>query len=177
MILSADGLVLTNAHVGDGATSIVVTLAAQTTGHSASVVGIDSTNDVAVIKVQGVSALTPVKLGSSASAQVGDPVIAIGNALDLQGGPTVTEGIISALNRSISDPGISLSGLIQTDAAINPGNSGGPLVNSAGEVIGMNTATTTAAQNIGFAISIDKIQSLLPGLEKATGTSLTSAHA
>jgi S1-C subfamily serine protease len=177
MVLTSDGLVLTNAHVIDGATAITVTLAGQTRAHLASVVASDTVDDVAVIRVQGVAGLTPVTFGSSASLAVGQGVIAIGDALDLGGAPTVTEGIVSALNRTISDPTGRLTGLIQTDAAINPGNSGGPLVNGAGEVIGMNTAVSGSAQNIGFAIGIDRIRALLPALEKGTGTNLASAPA
>jgi S1-C subfamily serine protease len=121
-----------------------------------------------------------VQLGNSSDLKVGDSVIAIGNALNLQGGMTVTEGIVSALNRSIDaggEPGSgggteSLSGLIQTDAAINPGNSGGPLVNAAGQVIGINTATSGDAQNIGFAIAIDNAKPVIDQLRK--GGSATS---
>jgi serine protease Do len=97
---------------------------------------------------------------------VGDPVVAIGNALALQGGPTVTEGIVSALGRTISEQnGVRLQQVIQTDAAINPGNSGGPLVDSRGRVIGINTAVAGQAQNIGFAISIDQAKQVVDDLE------------
>ncbi|HEX2062853.1 MAG TPA: trypsin-like peptidase domain-containing protein, partial [Acidimicrobiales bacterium] len=112
----------------------------------------------------------PVKLGRSADVRVGDSVLAIGNALALPGGPTVTQGIVSALDRSVGDGNTELSGLIQTDAAINPGNSGGPLVDAAGEVIGINTAVIQSAgggglaQNIGFAIAIDAVKPMLDEL-------------
>src|SRR5204862_1333366 len=105
------------------------------------------------------------------------------NALNLQGGMTVTEGIVSALNRSIDAGGQgeggteSLAGLIQTDAAINPGNSGGPLVNSAGQVIGINTATSGDAQNIGFAIAIDKAKPVIDQLKKGGGSTSSGSSA
>jgi putative serine protease PepD len=166
MVISSDGMVLTNAHVVSGATSISVTLVGQTDAHPADVLGTDAGNDVAVLKMRNVSGLETVQLGSSTSLRVGDNVIAIGNALALRGGPTVTEGIVSALDRSLDTGSSTLVGLIQTDAAINPGNSGGPLVNSSGEVVGMNTAISTDAQNIGFAIAVDKIKPLLATLEK-----------
>jgi S1-C subfamily serine protease len=138
--------------------------------------GVDTTHDLALVKINGVSNLPTAQLGKSGDLKVGDSVIAIGNALNLQGGMTVTEGIVSALNRSIdagSDGGgssESLSGLIQTDAAINPGNSGGPLVNAAGQVIGINTATSGAAQNIGFAIAIDNAKPVIDQLRKGGST-------
>jgi S1-C subfamily serine protease len=118
-----------------------------------------------------------VTLGSSANLKVGDDVVAIGNALDLKGGFTVTRGIVSALNRSIdSEDGGQLTGLIQTDAAINPGNSGGPLVNAAGQVVGINTAVSGQAQNIGFAIAIDGIKAKLDKLRTGQSTA-TQARA
>jgi S1-C subfamily serine protease len=124
---------------------------------------------VAVLKIQGADNLKTVKLGRSADARVGDDVVAIGNALALPGGPTVTEGIVSALDRMIDSQGGRLEHLIQTDAAINPGNSGGPLVNAAGEVIGMNTAVAGQAQNIGFAIAIDTVKPLADQLAAGKG--------
>ena len=131
--------------------------------HDADVVGIDTNNDLALLKVKGVSGLTPATLAKPDSVQLGDDVVAIGFALNLDGGPSVTRGIVSALDRTLqSDNGV-LDGLIQTDAAISSGNSGGPLVNAQGEVIGMDTAvarsdTSVAANNIGFAISVKEIQ-------------------
>src|SRR5205814_2321677 len=100
--------------------------------------------------------------------RVGAGVVAIGNALALPGGPTVTKGIVSALDRTIAAQNERLEHMIQTDAAINPGNSGGPLVNASGEVIGMNTAVSGNAQNIGFAIAIDTIKPLLDELKRGT---------
>src|SRR5207237_3961378 len=125
--------------------TIKVTLADKNETHDATLLGSDPTADVAVLKIQGVSNLPTVRLGRSAAARVGDDVVAIGNALALPGGPTVTEGIVSALDRTIDSSSESLEHLIQTDAAINPGNSGGPLVNSAGEVVGINTAISSDA--------------------------------
>ena len=164
MIVTSNGEVLTNAHVVEGATSITVTLAGQSTPRPADVIGTDPSHDVALLKIRNASNLPTVTLGSSASLRVGDDVVAIGDALDLDGGLTVTEGIVSALNRSISDADINLSGLIQTDAAINSGNSGGPLVTADGKVIGMNTVVAGDAQNIGFALSIDNVKPIMESI-------------
>jgi S1-C subfamily serine protease len=171
MVLTPDGQVLTNAHVVAGATSIQVRLAGEQNFRPADLVGANTDEDVALVKIRDASGLKTVELGSSSDLRVGDDVIAIGNALDLDGDPTVTEGIVSALNRTLTDSGENLSGLIQTDAAINPGNSGGALVNAAGQVVGMNTAVAGDAQNIGFAIAIDKAKPLIDALRSgATGT-------
>ena len=165
VVLTADGEVLTNAHVVAGATSIKVNLAGETQSRDATLIAADSANDVALLKINGASNLKTVELGNSGDLRVGDDVVAIGNALDLKGGFTVTRGIVSALNRSIdAQDGQDLTGLIQTDAAINPGNSGGPLVNAGGQVIGINTAVDGQGQNIGFAIAIDKIKPMLERL-------------
>ncbi|MDQ1439126.1 MAG: serine protease Do [Acidimicrobiaceae bacterium] len=174
MIITSDGDVLTNAHVVRGATSIQVTLSNEKDPRFADLVGSDPAADVAVIKIRDVHDLPTVRLGSSARLRVGDDVLAIGNALALPGGPSVTEGIVSAKDRSIGAEDEQLEGLIQTDAAINPGNSGGPLVNADGEVVGMNTAVIQStgqslAQNIGFAIAIDNIKPLLERLKKGEG--------
>jgi serine protease Do len=169
MILTPDGDVLTNAHVIANATTIRVTLGDKNETHDATLLGSDPTADVAVIRMQGVSNLPTVKLGRSAAARVGDDVVAIGNALALPGGPTVTQGIVSALDRTIDSEEGRLEHLIQTDAAINPGNSGGPLANAAGEVIGMNTAVAGQAQNIGFAIAIDTVRPIAEGLKTGKG--------
>ncbi len=163
-IVSSDGKIVTNDHVVDGAQQVQVTLSDGTT-KSAKVLGADPTADLAVLKVDDTN-LPTVKLGNSDDVGVGDPVVAIGNALALQGGPTVTEGIVSALGRTISEEnGVRLQQVIQTDAAINPGNSGGPLVDSHGRVIGINTAVAGQAQNIGFAISIDQAKQVVNDLE------------
>ncbi len=171
MILSTTGEILTNAHVVNGATTIKVTLFGEREARDAVPLGVDDSADVAVVKLQDTRGLEgrPVRLGSSEQTQVGDDVVAIGNALALPGGPTVTEGIVSALDRSLDSAEGSLSGLLQTDAAINPGNSGGPLVNADGEVIGMNTAVIQGtgrgiAQNVGFAIAIDTVKPMLERL-------------
>jgi len=165
VILTAGGEVLTNAHVVAGATTIKVNLAGETQSRDATLVAADAANDVALIKINGASNLKTVELGNSGDLRVGDDVVAIGNALDLKGGFTVTRGIVSALNRSIdAEDGTKLSGLVQTDAAINPGNSRGPLVNAGGQVVGINTAVDGQAQNIGFAIAIDKVKPMLAGL-------------
>jgi S1-C subfamily serine protease len=175
MIFSSNGLVLTNNHVILNATSIHVTLYNQTHAYPAKVVGTDPAHDVAVLKIEGVSHLPTVTFGSSKAIQVGDPVVAIGNALALQGEPTVTQGIVSALHRSISASNGSftenLSDMIQTDAPINPGNSGGPLVNAQAQVVGMDTAiiastSQTPAQNLGFAEAIDSVLPVVKNILK-----------
>jgi S1-C subfamily serine protease len=153
-VLSADGVVVTNAHVVDGASRITVTF---TDGREldAGVLGTDEGRDLAVLQVDA-DDLVPATIGDSTALEVGDPVVAIGNALALEGGPTVTDGIVSALDRTIAAGGEQLDHLIQTDAAINPGNSGGPLLDAAGRVVGINTAVAGDAQNIGFAIAISE---------------------
>jgi serine protease Do len=180
MILQANGLVLTNAHVVSGALAggtMTVTRTGSTASLPATLVGIDTSNDVALIRITNAAKLPVVTFGRSNSLEVGDSVVAIGNALGLAAGtPTVTQGIVSALGRTVTaSNGTSsetLNNLIQTDAAINPGNSGGPLLDANGNVIGMNTAVAgtmndgTSAQNIGFAIPSSQIESLLASLIK-----------
>jgi S1-C subfamily serine protease len=169
VVLSDDGLVLTNAHVLEGSNDISVRMYDGST-HDASLVGSTGSSDLAMIRIDGVDDLSPATLGSSESLDVGEPVIAIGNALNLGGQPTVTTGIVSALSRTITaTDGTSLSDLIQTDAAINPGNSGGPLVDSHGEVVGINTAILEDTQNIGFSIAIDSVRSIIEDLESGNG--------
>lgn len=171
VILSTTGNILTNAHVVRGADTIQVTLFGEREPREAILVAADEEADLAVVRLKDVSGLEnrPVELGASSEMKVGDDVVAIGNALALPGGPTVTVGIVSALERSID----RLSNLIQTDAAINPGNSGGPLVNSSGQVIGINTAVAAdQAQNIGFAIAIDTVKPLLDRLIKGEAAPL-----
>ena len=172
MIISSDGLVVTNNHVIEDATSISVTLA-DGRDVAADLVGSIPSNDVALIRVRDAEDLSTVVFGSSGDLRVGDPVVAIGNALGLGGTPSVTAGIVSALGREISQP-IRLEDLVQTDAAIYPGNSGGPLVNAAGEVVGVNTAvapnaTGGGAENLGFAISIDQLKPLIEELKDGGG--------
>ena len=167
MVLDTQGDVLTNAHVVTGATTLSVQVFGQPSIYQAKVLGVDTADDVAIIQIQNPGKLTPIPLGSSAGAQIGDPVVAIGNALGLApGGPTVTSGIISGLGRSLSTNTERLTGLLQTDAALNPGNSGGPLADASGKVIGMNTAVSTDGQGVGFAIPIDKITPLIDDLKK-----------
>jgi serine protease Do len=167
MILTPDGEVLTNDHVIKGASVIRVTLFGQSTPRTATVLGSDQGNDVALLKISGAVNLPTVTLGDSDSLEVGDNLVAIGNALNLPGGPTVTTGIVSAKGRTLDDPALP-ENLIQTDAAINPGNSGGPLVNSDGDVVGMNTLV---AQNLGFAIAVNTIKPLLGQLAKGVTSS------
>jgi serine protease Do len=164
MVVTPDGYILTNNHVIPQESSVKVTFSDRKV-RNAVVVGRDPSNDVALIKVEAKN-LPTVKLGSSKALQVGDQVVAIGNALALPGGPTVTTGIVSALNRSLEGDGETLEGLVQTDAAINPGNSGGPLVNTSGEVVGMNTAIIRNTANIGFSIASDRISPILEKLKK-----------
>jgi putative serine protease PepD len=159
IVLSADGKILTNAHVVADATSITVTLPGESTPRTARLIGADTTADVAVLQLSDVQGLTAAPLATGSTLAVGDDVVAIGNALALDGGPTVTSGIVSALNRNIETENGTLNDLIQTDAAISSGNSGGPLVNAAGQVVGLNTAAALSgggvnAENIGFAIPI-----------------------
>ena len=162
-IISPDGQVVTNAHVVEDAVTIKVMLSDGTV-KSAELVQKDPTRDLAVLKINGDN-LPAARLGNSAEVEVGDEVLAIGNALGLGDTPTVTTGIVSALNRQLQLAGNRLTHLIQTDAAINPGNSGGPLVNANGEVIGVNTAIAGNAEGIGFAISIDHARPVIETLQ------------
>jgi serine protease Do len=157
-ILSADGQILTNAHVVDGADKVTVTLKDGRT-LDGRVLGTDSLTDVAVVQIEAEN-LPTVKLGNSDSLQVGEWAIAIGNPLGLDN--TVTTGIISAKGRSSAQIGATDKrvGFIQTDAAINPGNSGGPLLNAQGEVIGINSAIIQNAQGLGFAVPINTAQKI-----------------
>ena len=162
VIFSADGYIVTNNHVVDGATSLKVTT---TDGqeYDAKVVGTDSQTDLAVIKIDAQN-LTPVTLGSSDSLKVGDPAIAIGNPLGELGG-TVTTGIISATDRQITIDDETMT-LLQTDAAINPGNSGGGLFNADGNLIGIVNAkeSSTGIEGLGFAIPIDGAKDIITEL-------------
>lgn len=166
VVLTADGQILTNAHVVDGATQVRVRLAGERDPREAKVIAADPANDLALLQV-GVTGLQPATLADPSSVRIGDEVVAIGFALDLDGDPSVTLGIVSALNRTILTASGALDGLIQTDAAISSGNSGGPLVNAAGQVVGINTAVArsdpgNSVSNIGFAISIGQV---LPEIE------------
>ncbi|MFP5257088.1 MAG: S1C family serine protease [Acidimicrobiia bacterium] len=167
IILSEDGLVLTNSHVISTLSGITVVLP-DGTREEATLVGASPDDDLAVVQIDA-EGLVAAELGSSDELSVGDPVIAIGNALNLGGDPTVTQGIVSAKDRDLSAEGITLTGLIQTDAAINPGNSGGPLVNAAGQVVGINTAIVADAQNLGFSIAIDEALAVIEELRSGGG--------
>ncbi len=164
IVLSADGLIITNAHVISQSDGITVRLF-DGAEHDATLVGSEPASDIAIIRIDGVDDLSPAQLGESEALLVGEPVIAIGNALNLGGEPSVTTGIVSAVNRSIDSPEGRLADLIQTDAAINPGNSGGPLVDSSGAVVGMNTAIIQDSQNIGFAIAIDAAKPIIERIQ------------
>ena len=171
-VLSADGYIVANDHVVDGATDITVNFS-DGKSVAATVVAADRTGDLAVLKASR-TGLTPLPLGDSDALQIGDQVVAIGNALDLSGQPTVTTGIVSATGRSLDEPnGTHLTHLLQTDTAINPGNSGGPLLNMQGQVVGINTAIAGSAQNIGFAIAINPAKTLIDQLQ----TGKVPAHA
>jgi S1-C subfamily serine protease len=174
--------------VVEGASSLTVALTDGRT-FDGTVVGSDSKTDLAVVKIEANGANLPVAvLGDSNALKVGDQLVAIGNALALPGGPTVTTGIVSALSRTVTEPstqttssryaassaGTELTGLIQTDAAINPGNSGGPLINMQGEVVGINTMGAgqvepgVQAQGIGFAISINQAKTIAQQIVSAS---------
>ncbi len=154
IIIDKLGNILTNNHVVEGADLVTVTLN-DGRSYPATLVGSDNITDLAVIKISAAK-LVPAKFGRSADLQVGEDVIAVGHALGLKGGPTVSKGVVSALERTIqTDAQRAMVDLIQTDASINPGNSGGPLANSKGEVIGINTAIIDDSNGIGFAINID----------------------
>jgi S1-C subfamily serine protease len=178
-IFDKRGYILTNNHVVEGANSIVVTTTDNKT-FDAKLVGRYPLGDLAVIQITGNGDLPTVPLGDSGKLRVGDPVVAIGNALALPGGPTVTMGVVSALGRVQQEPnngpqpGAFLVDLIQTDAAINPGNSGGPLFNLQGQVVGINTLGVTQAeqgvpaQGINFAISINSAKPVADALIAGT---------
>lgn len=152
-IFDPRGYVITNNHVIAGANRLRVTLPDGRTFEDVKIVGQDQPTDLAVLKVEGRD-LPSLRFGDSDQLRVGDWVVAIGNALGLEGGPTVTTGVVSALGRTIQEPnGVPLDDLVQTDAAINRGNSGGPLVDLAGRIVGINTAIDNRGQAIGFAIS------------------------
>jgi serine protease Do len=166
IIISSDGYIVTNNHVVEDANKVTVTLSDGRT-FDATVVGTDAQTDLAVVKIDA-SNLAYLHFLSNSLEQLSvlDPVVAVGNALALPGGPTWTTGVVSNLGRSIQEEnGVVLDDIIQTDAAINAGNSGGPLLDAAGQVIGINVAIASNAENIGFAISTDTavpvVQSLI----------------
>jgi S1-C subfamily serine protease len=166
-VLSADGYIVTNNHVIAEGDSPVVTFADGTT-EPATIVAGDPSRDLAVLKVDRTD-LVPLAVGDSDELRLGDQLIAVGYALDLNGEPSVTAGILSAKNRTITaENGAQLVNLLQTDTAINPGNSGGPLLNGRGEVVGINTAIAGGAENIGFAIAITPVMDVIEELRGGT---------
>ncbi|MGI6612346.1 MAG: S1C family serine protease [Candidatus Nanosyncoccaceae bacterium] len=172
IILSKDGYILTNKHVVSGAKAVVVALANGETYDDVEILFLDPMNDLAFLKINNVNNLTPIEIGDSKTIKVGQPVLAIGNALgEYQN--TVTDGIISGVGRNIVAQGGNgygavksegLSDLIQTNAAINSGNSGGPLVNAGGQLIGINTAVAQNAHGIGFAIPVGAAKGVIKQL-------------
>lgn len=167
VIISKDGYILTNNHVIENVSTVSVVDASGNTYDNAKIIGRDPLNDIAFLKISGVSNLKAAELGDSKTVRIGQSVVAIGNALG-QYQNTVTSGIISGTGRSITasldgsnSSSEELSDLIQTDAAINPGNSGGPLVNMAGQVIGINTAIASDASNVGFVIPISSAKGVI----------------
>jgi S1-C subfamily serine protease len=165
VVIDRHGVILTNDHVVRGARTLTVSFndGRHRKPVRARVIGTAPERDLAIIRVP-LSDLVPLPLGRSSRLRLGDGVLAIGFPLDLGGGPTVTQGIVSGLDRSVhANGGPSLQGLLQTDAAINPGNSGGALVDSTGKLIGINTIAANAgsAENVGFAISIDEARPVI----------------
>jgi serine protease Do len=170
IIVSKNGYVMTNNHVIQDSQTVSVVTSDGVTHSDVTVIGSDPLNDVAFLKINGVDNLTPAELGDSSSLRIGQKVVAIGNALG-QYQNTVTSGIVSGTGRSVtasmegsSSNAETLTDLIQTDAAINSGNSGGPLVNIAGQVIGINTALASDANGIGFSIPINATKGMLKGV-------------
>jgi S1-C subfamily serine protease len=165
-LIDSDGHVLTNAHVVQGAQRVDVQLG-DGASQQAQVVGMDPSTDVALLKVDNTEGAHPLPLGDSTRVEVGDPVVAIGNPFALD--RTVTTGIVSALQRQIQAPnGFSISDVIQTDAAINPGNSGGPLIDGAGQVIGINSQIESQSggnEGVGFAVPIKTAADVVSQLE------------
>jgi len=164
IIITSDGEILTNNHVVEGSKTARVRLYGATNPITADVLATDPGNDMALIKLRNTTGLVAATFADPESIAVGDAVVAVGYALALDGGPSVTSGIVSALNRTLQlDNETFLNALIQTDAAISSGNSGGPLINMNGQVVGINTAVAnggfnSAANNIGFAIGVKEVQ-------------------
>jgi S1-C subfamily serine protease len=174
MIITEDGEILTNSHVVSGASEIRVRLAGESEPREVTLLAEDVGNDLAILRMSG-DGFEPVRFADPGSVRLGDQVVAIGAALGLDGDPSVTLGIVSALDRSVGQQNVFLNGLLQTDAAISSGNSGGPLVNAAGEVVGVNTAVARdtsifTATNVGFAISVGEALPVIESLrEEARG--------
>ena len=162
IVVNQRGYILTNNHVVDKAHNLKITLRDGNVFNGV-VIGTDKVSDLAVVRVDSKDALPSVQFGNSDELRIGQIVIAIGNPFGLVGGPTVTAGIVSALNRNLEFESGILE-LIQTDAPINPGNSGGPLANTNGEIIGINTAKMPYAQGIGFAVPINAARTIMNDL-------------
>src|SRR3954468_2776092 len=169
VLLDADGHVVTNEHVVEGAQAVRVRLGDHGSPVDAQVVGADPSTDVAVLKIDAgaVGSAKPLALGDSSQLQIGQTAVAIGSPFGLEG--TLTTGIVSALHRQIQSPsGQTIDGAIQTDAAINPGNSGGPLLDKAGRVVGLNAQIASESgtnSGVGFAIPIDTVKKVVAAIE------------
>jgi S1-C subfamily serine protease len=181
-IITSNGEILTNNHVVDRSTSIEVTIAGRSQTYAAHVIGVDPSADIALIQIDGsISGLPTVSFGSSSSVKVGDPIVALGNALGQGGTPDVSQGSITALDQTItaSESGSKseqLTGMLQSDATIYPGDSGGPLVNSSGQVVGMITAGDvqgfrSSASTVNYAIPSDTILSVVNQIRSGQLTS------
>jgi serine protease Do len=165
IIVDGDGTIVTNAHVVDGVSTVTVTLTGEAT-HAAAVVGIDTIHDLAVLAIDA-DGLSPITLGTTDGLEVGNPVVAVGNPFGLEGGPSVTTGIVSALGRVLEDSDVSLHGIIQTDAAITECSSGGALLDGEGRLIGVTTAvgvSSVGIEGIGFAIPVETVSSVVAAL-------------
>jgi S1-C subfamily serine protease len=180
LVVTADGEIVTNAHVVGDATVVHVRLNGESEPRDAAVIAADPSRDLALLRIDA-TGLSPATFAAPGDVRIGDEVLAIGYALDLDGDPTVTLGIVSSLDRTLATESGALKGLIQTDAAISSGNSGGPLVNALGQVVGINTLVSSTevgstANGLGFAISttellptIDQLRSQAPGVTRASG--------
>lgn len=181
VVLTADGEIVTNAHVVAGATEVDVRLAGESEPRRGAVVAVDESNDLALVRIDA-DGLTPAVFAAPGDVRVGDDVVAVGFALDLDGDPSVTRGVVSALDRTLATSTGALNGLVQTDAAISSGNSGGPLVDAFGRVVGINTAVAygdvdTAANSVGFAIGVAELLPEIAALrDAAAGTPLAHGY-
>jgi len=173
VILTADGDIITNAHVVADADEVRVRLVGETEPRKATIVATDPGQDLALLHIDA-TGLPAATIAAPDDIRVGEPVVAIGYALALDGGPSVTTGVVSALDRTLVTDNGALGGLVQTDAAISSGNSGGPLVNAAGQVVGINTAVATsnatrAVSNVGFSISSRTLLGRIDSLRATSG--------
>jgi putative serine protease PepD len=181
LIVTSDGEIVTNAHVVADADTVNVRLPGESEPRLGAVVAVDASNDLALVRIDA-TGLAAATFADPADIRVGDEVVAIGYALDLDGDPSVTRGVVSALDRTLSTRAGALNGLIQTDAAISSGNSGGPLIDAFGRVVGINTAVAygdvdTAANSVGFAISVAELLPELDDLRRAaTGDALEQGY-